>query len=242
MSPLASHVLVSYGEPCLLVLTLGAVALCVGIHHRKKRVPFPRRPFFHVLRHILVLCYSTLIKAGLEVLDCRTIGGRNVLVSNNSVYCEGSSYAVAAAVGVSISCVVSVVIPVVIVWAHVRKSVQQCSTPQMSSSDLTLKSNKIFPLDPDLSSCQLVECVSPSKPPAPTMFTLDSEIDPSQSSCEDFDSVEPQQLCDIGQFSKTLGVSANVSIYGPPTPTETIAHPASSKTSVLVCLTSPGPR
>jgi hypothetical protein len=121
MEPLTKFLVVTYGQPVLL-FGMWFVAL-VGCRcwSCKRQRPFPKRQFYHSFWQLVLLCFSTLNYTGFSLLSCRSVGSARVLVSDDAVVCTGSGYAVAAAIGLSISVMISAVVPAVIFIAHKRR-------------------------------------------------------------------------------------------------------------------------
>jgi hypothetical protein len=121
MEPLTKFLVVTYGQPVLLfgLWTMALIGTRFWSCQRQRQ--FPKRQFYHSFWQLVLLCFSTLNYTGFSLLNCRSIGSARVLVSDDAVLCEGSGYTVSAAIGLSISLVISVVVPAVIFVAHKRR-------------------------------------------------------------------------------------------------------------------------
>jgi hypothetical protein len=118
---LEKYVLVSYALPLALAVFLG-LGFCLSYwRHRRRGQHFDSSQFYHALWQFVLLCFSSLNVAGMNLVNCKVVGPWKVLESDDSVECSGKRYAVAAVVGVVISVVVSVIMPIYIVWSHAHK-------------------------------------------------------------------------------------------------------------------------
>ena len=104
---LSKYLIESYAIPVGLLLALVVVLAVLSAVQWRRGEQFDGSQFYHTLWQIILLCYSKLVSAGLNLSICKRVAGTSILMFDDSVRCDGQYYWMASSVSIMVAGIVS---------------------------------------------------------------------------------------------------------------------------------------
>jgi hypothetical protein len=117
---LRKHLVEAYALQFGLVSVLSLWFITTYAVRKLRKQEFDSTQFYHALWQVILLCYSSVVQAGLELLNCKHVGPWKLLVTDDAVECSGPAYVTATLIGVFIAAVIAVFLPLYIFYSHFR--------------------------------------------------------------------------------------------------------------------------
>lgn len=118
---LGKYLVESYAMPAALCISL-LLCFCVDyLRHKRLGKRFDPSQYYQALWQTILLTYTSVNVSGLSLVLCKQVGPWSLMQMNDSVQCSGKGYFFALVVGCLLAGIISIVLPVFIIWSHKRR-------------------------------------------------------------------------------------------------------------------------